>query len=106
MTESFPLTSVPVLTPQASSSSMGGEDLIKMQEKLTALRSGQQETARPEIKNSFNFDALASMMLPYPGLDGHPRRITPISVTLPIPPPQEKEKILSTSIPESPSKSG
>ena len=77
-----------------------------MQEKLDALRSGQQMTARSEIKNSFNFDTPASMTLPYPGLDGHPRRITPIPVTLPIPPPQEKEKILSTSVPEPPSKSG
>ena len=100
VSESIPPASVQILTPQASSSNMGGEDLIKMQEKLTALRSSQQETARP---NSFNFDTPASMTLPYPGLDGHPRRVTPIPVTLPMPP---MEKPSLQPVPEPPSKSG
>ena len=82
---------------------MGSEDLVKMQEKLTALRSGQQEIARPEIKNCFNFDTPASMTLPYPGLDGHPRRITPIPVSLPILP---TEKTSLQPVPEPRSKSG
>ena len=33
------------------------------------------------------------MTLPYPGLDGHPRRITPIPVSLPIRPTMEKERL-------------
>ena len=89
VSESCLPTSAPILSPRPSSSNVGGEDLIKMQEKLDALRFSQPETTRPTIKKFFNFDTPASMTLPYLGLDGHPRRITPIPVSLPLP-PQEK----------------
>ena len=95
VTESLPLTSIPVLTPESSSSNMGGGDLVEMQEKLTTLRSGQHETTRPENKNSFNFDKPVSMTLPYLGLDGHPRRITPIPVSLPMLPTRKPLSDLS-----------
>ena len=86
VSESYLSTSAPVLSPQPSSSNVGEDNLIKMEEKLDALRFSQPETTRPEIKNFFNFDTPASMTLPYPGLDGHPRRITPIPISLPLPP--------------------
>ena len=57
------------------------------------MRFSQQDTTRPEIKKFFNFDTPASMTLPYPGLDGHPGRITPIPVSLPIRPIVEKERL-------------
>ena len=50
-----------------------------------------------------NFSTPASMTLPYPGLDGHPRRITPIPVSLPMLP---TGKTSLRPIPEPPSKPG
>ena len=59
-----------------------GEENKKMQEKFNSLRSGVPKETRDEVEDFFHLDTPASMTLPYPGLDGHPRRITPIPISL------------------------
>ena len=53
------------------------------------MRSGVPKVTRDEVEDFFRLDTPASMTLPYPGLDGHKRRITPIPLSLPMP-AQEK----------------
>ena len=80
VSEPIPLTSAPILNPQASKLNTGDDDLWDMQRRFTALRSGQKESARKGVTTPFNFDTPTSMTLPYPGLDGHPRRIVPTPI--------------------------
>ena len=104
---SYPLTtesvSAPVFTPSPSSSKLGDKELQKMKEKFNSLRSSVPKVTRPEVQNLFHRDTPASMTLPYPGLDGHQRRITPIPVTLPLP---QMEKPAPQPAPKSLSKFG
>ena len=65
---------------------------------MTALKTGQpainvsESGAQGNVKFSTieNYYTLASATLPYPGLDGHPRRITPIPVSVTMRPPAVK----------------
>ena len=75
--------SIPILTEASSSSLPEGAD-EQMRQKLDALRMPAEENPEKEQKDtSFRFDTPASMTLPYPGLDGHQRRITPIPMSIP-----------------------
>ena len=96
---SIPPMSASILFPQASRSGDGDEDLIQMKNKLNTLRSSGQMTTRTTMEDSFRFNTPANMTLPYPGLDGHQRRITPIPISIPIPP---AEKAASKPIPAPP----
>ena len=94
---SNPILRIPSTSrPQEDSTEFG-------QRKLNELRKPVEVTTNPVIKDSFNFDTPASMTLPYPGLDGHPRRITPIPISLPVSP---AEKAALKTIPPPPSKTG
>ena len=42
---------------------------------------------KEDTSTQFKFDTPASMTLPYPSLDGHQRRIMPIPISVPPPPP-------------------
>ena len=74
-----------------------------MKIKLDELRNPVNEgDAQGTVQKNFDerFYTPASMTLPYPGLDGHPRRIKPIPISLPLPPvektpPQSVSKPLS-----------
>ena len=105
-------------------------DLEDMQKRVAALKTGSpanfvsQSGAQGKVQLGpvERFSSPASATLPYPRLDGHPRRITPIPVTLPILPSttpamvarsfrerdalQDKEKTFLRPIPEPPSKTG
>ena len=97
-------TSIPILTKKVGDSIPGSDDkmLENMQKRFAALRTGQPANSisgtmgqginqSGTIQNVIDpkcWDTPASMTLPYPGLDGHPRRITPIPVfTAPQPSP-------------------
>ena len=72
--------------------------LQSMQERLNTLRTSQAEvkvsgqegqgispsSTAENIQNQEKWYTPASATLPYPGLDGHPRRITPIPISLPL----------------------
>ena len=81
-----------------------------MQKRVAALKTGSpakfvsQSGAQRRVWLGLveRFSTLASATLPYPGLDGHPRRITPIPVSLPMLP---TEKTSLRPVPEPPSKS-
>ena len=78
--------SVPIATPilsAASSSSLPSDADQRMKMKLDELRqpATEEKLEKEEKHVSFNFDTPASATLPYPGLDGHPRRITPIPIS-------------------------
>ena len=104
----FPVSpnSMPILTPQASRPFFvfNDEELQDMQRRFTALKTGQPETTTPASSKLYNtrndeqgiiytsavenlsftenYSTPASMTLPYHGLDGHPRRITPIPISV------------------------
>ena len=90
----IPPVTQPILSNPMSESDIetDGPNLLDMQKKLTALKTGP-----PAIKVSKSgeqgdahfgkYYTPASMTLPYPVLDGHPRRITPIPVTVTMRPP-------------------
>ena len=80
-----------------SGSSASDPELIDMQKRFTALKTGQpavmvsgiegqgivqNSTAETNDENQEKWYTPASATLPYPGLDGHPRRITPIPVSV------------------------
>ena len=70
---------------EVSSSSLPTNATAEMQEKLDRLRRPvMMETPEKEkaekTETPFNFDTPVSKPPTYPGLDGHPRRITPIPV--------------------------
>ena len=97
-------TSMPILTPQASRPffAFTNEDLQDVQRRFKALKTGQQETTAPVSSNLYNtrgneqgivytsavedlsfagnYSTPATMTLPYPVLDGHPRQIVPIPI--------------------------
>ena len=91
-------TSVLPMTVPVSVSSMSDPSLGEMQNRLTAIRTGptaihvsgsegqgivQIGTAKND-ENPERWYTPASATLPYLGLDGHPRRIEPILVSVPI----------------------
>ena len=102
----IPPTSMSASTPQASRPciSFFYDDLQEAQQRLTALRTGHHKTIAPvsstlyntgdneqgiaqtsakeDLSFAGNYDTPASMTLPYPGLDGHPRRIVPTPVSV------------------------
>ena len=73
---------------------MYGPSIREMQERFTALKTGSpanfvsQSGAQGKVQTSFveRFSSPTSMTLPYPGLDGHQQRITPIPISIPEPP--------------------
>ena len=101
----IPPTSMSASTPQASRPFFvfTNEDLQDVRQRFKALKTGQQETtaavsstlyntgdneqgitqtsAKEDLSFAGNYDTPASMTLPYPGLDGHPRRIVPTPVS-------------------------
>ena len=86
-----PITDQILSNPASGSISvMYGPSLREMQERLTALMAGPSEIHVSEsgAQGNVQFSAAekyytpASATLPYPGLDGHPRRITPIPVSV------------------------
>ena len=127
-TESTPISiAVPISTPvlsESSTSVLPESADQRMKDQLVNLRApvSKRESASNGFNSSFSFSTPTSATLPYPGLDGHPRRITPIPVSLPILPPitpatvvksfreqgarQEKEKTSLRPIPAPPSKFG
>ena len=88
----------PILSNPTSGSisAMSGPSLHEMQERLTALKTGQPtiNVSDSGAQGNVQFSTIgkyytpASATLPYPGLDGHPRRIipTPASVAMSQPP--------------------
>ena len=102
----IPPTSMSTPTPQASRPFFvfTNEDLQDVRQRFKALKTGQQETtaavsstlyntgdneqgiaqtsAKEDLSFAGNYDTPASMTLPYPGLDGHPRRIVPTPVSV------------------------
>ena len=109
----IPPISMPVNVPSAvlsqSSPSRMPEQLDKqMKKKFDQLKQPavEQKVKNPEKEDpnaQFKFDTPASMTLPYPGLDGHQRRITPIPISVPSP---SQEKASPTIRPPPPSKTG
>ena len=93
----IPPTNDPILSSPASGSTPVRSDpeLEDMQKRVAALKIGSpanfvsQSGAQGKVQMSSveRFSSPASMTLPYSGLDGHPWRITPIPVSLPILPP-------------------
>ena len=85
----IPPINKPILSNPASGpdSAMNGPSLPEMKERLTALKTGQpaitvsESGAQGDVQMG-KYYTPASMTLPYPGLDGHPRRITPIPVSV------------------------
>ena len=89
----IPILSMPI---SASVSAMSDPSLGGMQERLTALRTGTpainisgieaqgnvQFSTAENVKIQERWSTPANMTLPYPGLDGHPRRIVPIPVSV------------------------
>ena len=85
--------SMPVQLPAQILSEPSTSDLPesadeRMREQLDNLRApvNKGEITSKGFNSSFRFSTPASATLPYPGLDGHPRRITPIPVSVPLPP--------------------
>ena len=79
-----------------------------MKEKLDQLKQPavDKTSKNPEkegLSTQFNFDTPASMTLPYPGLDGHQWRITPIPISAPSPSPVSTSPSIR---PPPPSKTG
>ena len=71
----------PVSVPnEAESSSLPTNVDQEMKDRLNSLRQPNIQKEKPEKKVHFEFDTPAGATTTYPGLDGHPRRITPISV--------------------------
>ena len=85
---------IPILSETSTSSLPEGAD-ERMKEKLDALRkpAADENPEKTEKDTPFNFDTPANATLPYPGLDGHPRRIVPIPVSIPVSPIQTPEEI-------------
>ena len=93
----------PILSNPASGSTpvRSDPDLEDMQKRVAALKTGSpanfvsQSGAQGKVQLGpvERFSSPASATLPYPGLDGHPRRIMPIPVTLPILPSMTPAKI-------------
>ena len=74
---------------EASSSSLPTNATGEMQEKLDRLRmpatvEDPEKEKSEKTETPFNFDTPISKPPTYPGLDGHPRRIVPIPVSVPI----------------------
>ena len=92
----IPPTNDPILSSPASGSTPVRSDpeLEDMQKRMAALKTGSpanfvsQSGAQGKVQMSSveRFSSPASMTLPYPGLDGHPRQITPIPISIPEPP--------------------
>ena len=77
---------VPIPTPILSASNTSvlpeSEDQ-RMKDRFDQLRVpvSEREPASEGVNSPFSFATPASMALPYPGLDGHPRRIVPTPVS-------------------------
>ena len=75
-----------------SSSEMNGPSIPEMKERLTALKTRQpainvsESGAQGDVQIA-KYYTPASATLPYPGLDGHPIRITPIPDSVTMRPP-------------------
>ena len=94
VTLQIPSVVKPILSNHTSGSisSMSDPDLQKMQERVTALKTGQPaiNVSESGAQGNVIFSAVekyytpTNATLPYPGLDGHPRRIvpTPVSVNM------------------------
>ena len=72
----------------ASTSSLPEDADQRIKMRLEELRKPAEEEklVNKEASTPFSFDTPASMTLPYPGLDGHPRRIVPTPISIPISP--------------------
>ena len=79
---SMPIPSATPMLSAASSSSLPGGADEQMRMKLDELRQPvtEEKQAKPEKRVHFEFDTPAGATMPYPGLDGHPRRITPTPI--------------------------
>ena len=90
----IPPINKPILSNPASgsSSAMNGPSLPEMKERLTALKTVQpginvsESGAQGDVQIG-KYYTPASVTLPYPRLDGHPRRIAPIPVSVTMRPP-------------------
>ena len=74
------------LSNEAESSSLPTNVDQEMKDRLNSLRQPTIQKKKPEKNVHFEFDTPAGATTAYPGLDGHPRRITPIPVSTPITP--------------------
>ena len=95
-----PINKPILLNPASGSSSeMNGPSIPEMKERLTALKTGQpainvsESGAQGDVQIG-KYYTPASATLPYPGLDEHPRRITPIPVSVTMRPPAVNVKSL------------
>ena len=101
--------SVPITIGNKPSTSSLPENLDQQmkakfdQLKQPAVDKTVKNPEKEDLSTQFKFDTPASMTLPYPGLDGHQRRITPIPISVPSPPP---EKTSPSIRPPPPSKTG
>ena len=99
----LPVSVHPTILSEPSTSDLSETADKRMKAKLDDLRKPVNEgDAQGTVQKNFDerFSTPASMTLPYPGLDGHQRRIKPIPISLPLPPrekptPQPASKPLS-----------
>ena len=92
--------SVPIQTQilsEPSTSDLTESADQRMKNQLDNLRApvSKSKATSEGFNSSFSFSTPASVTLPYPRRDGHPRRITPILVTLPILPTTSLRPILN-----------
>ena len=93
------------LMNEASSSSLPSGADEEMRKKMDELRRPviMEKTEKEKKEAQFNFDIPTTRLPTYPGLDGHQRRITPIPISVPSPPPAKNSPRVR---PPPPAKSG
>ena len=103
----IPSVSTPALTVSMPPLTFGAS-VDELQAWLTAVRtSGPSKNESQEMNQGIDYAGPGAKVvnprnttMPYPGLDGHPRRITPIPLSLPLP-PRENASPKPISVPSS-----